>query len=190
MSVLEFIAAVKWPITVLLLAGFVTWRTRRNPAWLTWLKDLISERNLRLNIGGQEVELTAAEAAVRTATQSDVELGGAVEDASAEGGKDVTAIRREAVETVMVEAAHWGWNMAQLGYNSPVDPGIKWDDDGHPRILFTQRALSDDEARMAAILRRMKHSRNGSERERVTLLREMLKKGREPLGPDPRDGDQ
>lgn len=175
-SVLEFIAALKWPITVLLLVGLAVWRTRRNPELAEYLKRFMAGRNVRVNIGGQELELSAAEAAVRTATQSDIELGEAAEEAATIGDaestvpRDVTEIRREALETVLVEAAHWGWNMAEMGFQIPPKPEIAWDNADQPRILFTQENLSKEELQRAALRRRARKGVYLSDRELVELF--------------------
>lgn len=106
MSVLEFIAALKWPIVVLLLVGFAGWRFRRNPTLGEQVKKLIAGRIIRLSAGGVGFELgeDVADAAV-IATRTDNELA-ETSRADADSQPDVAQIRRDAVETLMVTTAH------------------------------------------------------------------------------------
>lgn len=154
MSVLEFISSVKWPITLLILVGFISWRARRNSELTETIKAFVMSRNFRLQAFGADVEATKAEttAAGEIAARTDEELAQAA-DPVATGEPDVTQIRREAIEAVMTNAAQWGWAMAQMGFKNPPSPAIQWSADGQPEIAFGSAAF--DAARQAAIQRRL-----------------------------------
>lgn len=154
MSVLEFISSVKWPITLLILVGFTSWRVRRNPNLAETFKSFVMSRNFRLQAFGADVEATTAETAAAggLAARTDDELA-QVADPSAPGQPDVAQIRREAVESLMTSAAQWGWSMAQMGFKTPPNPAIQWNADGQPEIAFGSGG--GDSARQAAINRRL-----------------------------------
>lgn len=138
MSVLQFISSIKWPITVLLLSGWISWRAKRNANWGALAKGLIERRNLRLNIAGQELEISgvqeAVEAAALAATASDKDLTEASQGNGVEG-PDVSQIRREAVEAIMQKAATLGWFAGASGEALPPGLALRWQDDGSPDLV-------------------------------------------------------
>ncbi|MET8401400.1 hypothetical protein [Streptomyces sp900116325] len=138
MSVLQFISSIKWPITVLLLTGWISWRVKRNPGYSEHFKNLIERRNFRVNIAGQELEVSGVEAAVEaaaiTATASDETLADA---AQRDGAKpiDVSEIRRDAVEGLIQTAAMGGWLVGSSGDPHPPKLALHWKEDGSPYLV-------------------------------------------------------
>lgn len=132
MSVLEFIASLKWPITVLLLVGLASWRLRRNPDLGNAIRALIGSRSIRLNIAGQEVELGEAAGAATVAAAPDEALAEVGSRRDAE--QDITEIRREAVEEAMNAAALYGWNEARSGAARLPELSLQWDESGRPEM--------------------------------------------------------
>lgn len=140
-SVLEFIAAIKWPITVLILAGVAALALRRSPrtrgSMGTWLR----ERNLRLNVAGQEFEATlaATRGSMGVAAENDSNLAAAVADAIEpseaaveQTQETVEAARRAAVETVLRSGVRLGWQLAKSGTSAPPAVEVHWTDAGTP----------------------------------------------------------
>ncbi|MGW3668736.1 hypothetical protein [Streptomyces sp. NPDC005141] len=145
MSVLEFIASIKWPVTVLLLAALSTVVLRGSPGTRRSMGEWLGQRNLRFSLGGQEIEATLAETQGRlgTAAEPDSQLVGgssATDTASDQQGSDasasqsVEASRRAAVEDLLRSAALLGWQLARKGTSSPPDPTVRWEADGRPVI--------------------------------------------------------
>ncbi|MGI5515314.1 hypothetical protein [Streptomyces sp. CA-106131] len=159
MSVLEFISSLKWPVTLLILVGFTSWRARRNPELSKTLKTFFMSRNFRLQAFGADVEATRAEvetaAAGALAARTDEELAQAAEP-PASGEPDVAQLRREAVEAVMTNAVHWGWTVARMGFQNPPNPVIQWNAEGQPKIEFGTAPMN--RAREVAINRRWARS--------------------------------
>ncbi|MFB6548663.1 hypothetical protein [Streptomyces sp. NPDC056405] len=160
MSVLQFIAALKWPLFLLIVFSFVWWRTRRNPALGQTTRQLIEARNIRMNVGGQELELTRVEEAAAIAASSDETIAAA---AQAEGAADqpddpdVLSIRREAVEQLMISAIQWGYASAQIDPRTTPNPVISWPDDGTP-VIRSRSTTEASRARQAAVRRRLWNS--------------------------------
>lgn len=144
MSVLEFVAALKWPITVIVLAGFSTYAINRSsPGARQSFGDFFKDRNFRLKVGGQEIEATLAEAERRmsVAAAGDETLAASTVAVDEEGrqyrqpvAQEVDALRREAVEAVMRSAAKWGWEMSEAGYKLMPNPVVRWTSNGIPEI--------------------------------------------------------
>lgn len=132
MSVLEFIASLKWPVTVLLLVGLASWRLRRSPELGHSIRALIGSRSIRLNIAGQEVELGEAAGAATFAAAPDEALTEITSQRDAE--QDITEIRREAVEEAMNAAALYGWHAARSGAARLPDLSLQWDERGQPEM--------------------------------------------------------
>ncbi|MFI2202680.1 hypothetical protein ACH47Z_18245 [Streptomyces sp. NPDC020192] len=168
MSVLEFISSVKWPITLLILVGFTSWQSKRNPGISETIKSFVMSRNFRLQAFGADVEATKAEttaaAAGELAARTDEELAQAAQPTTT-GQPDVAQIRREAVEAVMTSAAQWGWAMAQMGFKNPPNPAIQWNADGQPEIGFASVVdldrLGDRDRTLTHWLQRVDHARRG-----------------------------
>lgn len=148
-SVLEFIAALKWPVTVLLLAAIGGRWWHKSPAARATFRDWIGTRNIRLAVAGQELEATlaATQGNMITAAASDEALvatladRAALSDDEAESQQpssptqgEVVNLRREAVEAVMNLAAEWGFAMARHGYPEKPDMPVQWDEQGRPEI--------------------------------------------------------
>lgn len=144
-SVLEFIASIKWPVTVLLLVALGTVVLRGSPGTRRSMGEWISQRNLRLNLGGQEIEATLAETQGRMglAAETDSQLAGEnAADGTAndqQGSDSVTPVsvevaRRAAVEDLMRIATLLGWQLARSGASAPPDTTVRWGEDGRPVI--------------------------------------------------------
>lgn len=154
MSVLEFIAAIKWPLTVLILAGFAAIALRRSPQTRGSIAAWLHRRNLRLHLAGQEFEATVAETqgSIDAAISPDPALTEAVartpegeegqhrpERIAAE--KELENARRQAVADVARNAVRlgWQWGRGEQGASEPMT-AVSWDDAGHPSLrVFPQR---------------------------------------------------
>ncbi len=140
-TTLQFIASLKWPLLILILAGLVAvaiWRS--TPETRAALRSAVATRGLKVGLpGGIDVDWSAPGStdAVRQATAPDEQL---IEFATTQGeaaptAEQVQVLRRDAVERVMREAAFWGYSMARTGFRSPPVPNIQWDGD-RPRITY------------------------------------------------------
>ncbi|MET9120188.1 hypothetical protein [Streptomyces sp. NPDC004528] len=153
MSVMEFISSLKWPIVVLIIGLTAMRQLRRSPETRSSLAEWFRRRNFRVQVAGQELEMTLADTVdnMTAAASGDGQLaayaqgpgeGRASNEADPApkedptGETDLTGLRRSAVEAVMRNAAQWGWEMAQSGFRSPPDPQVRWTDDGTPEIMF------------------------------------------------------
>ncbi|MFE1046342.1 hypothetical protein ACFW5S_10975 [Streptomyces olivaceus] len=136
---MQFIVALKWPLFLLIVFGFVWWRVRRNPSLGQATRQLIEARNIRMNVAGQELELTKAVDAAAIAASSDEDIAAVARDATTDQQvqPDVMTIRRAAIEEIMTSAAHWGWATGRRGLSLPPDPEIEWTPDGEPLIKWT-----------------------------------------------------
>jgi len=151
-SVLEFIAALKWPVVVLVALGVVSRGFKRNPDMGRWFRGWLDSRDVRGKIGPTEFEATASravEAAAGIAAASDEHiadnLAASLGQAGTAQSDGVHQLRREAVEALMRDSAKWGWVSAQMGFRSPPDPDIRWQEDGRPNILYWQeKPFGDD----------------------------------------------
>ncbi|MFB7288718.1 hypothetical protein [Actinacidiphila glaucinigra] len=133
MSVLQFIASLKWPITILIGLILLTCAHKKNPepgrSFARWL----GSRNLRANIAGQEFEITAPDLSgvATTVTAPDTELAQAISISAnippGAAGEAVVRFRRETVEELIRSAARWGWEIGQLGLPKPPTPQIDWE---------------------------------------------------------------
>ncbi len=45
--------------------------------------------------------------------------------------------RREAIERLLADAANWGWQVAQLGWERQPEITVTWDPDGRPHLGLT-----------------------------------------------------
>ncbi|MGW4886921.1 hypothetical protein [Streptomyces murinus] len=159
MGVLEFISSLKWPIVVLVVFLAAITKLRRSPEARASLGAWLRTRNLRFRIAGQEFESTLADTLdnMTTAASGDGQLAGYAPlpaRSLADGEEralhqtlpadELTDLRRSAVEAVMRNAARWGWEMAQIGHQSPPNPQVRWTDDGTPEILFGAGTLRPD----------------------------------------------
>jgi hypothetical protein len=159
-SVLEFIASLKWPITVLVALFVVTRAFTSDPGKGQALADWLNKRNVRANIGGQELEFTMAgtEDAAATVTAPDEQLAASIAGSTEPGtgsgiavptDEAVVQMRREAAEELMRNAARWGWDAAQMGFTTPPVPQIDWQGD-RPVIRFGIGARTSQMARNLA----------------------------------------
>lgn len=145
MSVLEFIAAIKWPVTVLILAFTAGRWWHRSPEARTTFRSWIEGRNIRLSVAGQQLEATLADAqrTLIAATGSDDELAQAEPESTAdedEGDRShvsVTMRRREAVEAVLRSAATLGWEAAGGSRPTPYVQ-VSWSPEGEPSIVLRE----------------------------------------------------
>lgn len=145
MGALEFVSSIKWPVTVLLLAGLATRALRRNPAARASIGYWLRSRNVRLRLFGQEIDTSVAttQGSMDVAAEDDLGLAVAVGGGS-EGdpdSADVEIVRRAAVESVMRSAARLGWQLAQDGRQTPPELTVRWTEDGHPRLVMPGRAV-------------------------------------------------
>lgn len=145
MSVLEFISSLKWPVVVLVGIFVVSRGFKRNPDMGVWFRRWLDSRDVKAKGAGFELEATASRAvaaAASVAAASDerlvAELDASVTQADGEPASpaEVEGLRREAVETLMRDAASWGWEMAGMGFRTPPDPQVEWDIDGYPTIRY------------------------------------------------------
>ncbi|MGW1892131.1 hypothetical protein ACWCP6_18005 [Streptomyces sp. NPDC002004] len=153
MSVLEFISSLKWPLLILILTAFSWWRFKKNPQLGNHLRTVLEGRSVRVSIAGQEMELSHVVEAAAVAASSDAELAHTAHVNDLGQEVDTVQLRRAAVEDLMTHAAHWGWSAAQLGFETPPNPAIQWNEQGQPEIGFASGTL--DRARHQAILRRL-----------------------------------
>ncbi|MCK1813292.1 hypothetical protein MTQ13_03220 [Streptomyces sp. XM4011] len=136
MTVAEFIVETQWTLLLLiillpLIIGMIANREFRAA---------ILNRRVSVSTSGIEMEPSAATtAALATATASDEEVAAAISEEEAEPAKpeEVTAVRREAVEELVREAAHFGARMQQAGYEPSPVPLIRWDAPKGPSIQHT-----------------------------------------------------
>lgn len=131
MSVLEFIAALKWPIVVLVGMAFASRRMRQDPDLTQWIKRWLDKRNVRAAFAGAEVETISAATldAVAAASAPDAELLQRAANQSHGAVAGPQQLRREAVEELMQRMAGWGWETAFQGYERPPTPRVIWDGD-------------------------------------------------------------
>lgn len=145
MSVLEFISSIKWPIVALIALVLFSRAVKRSPGLGAWVREWFDSRDMRGKFGPAEFEATASGArdAAQIAAASDDDLAelaaegrdsasGAAEEV---GRADITALRREAVEEVMRQAAGWGWSAAKAGYVELPRAVIEWDEQGRPSMV-------------------------------------------------------
>lgn len=148
MSALEFAAAIKWPVTVLILAAMATVLLRRSPGTRQSVGEWFRRRNLRLNVAGQEFEATVAETqgSIGAAISPDAELAEAVaptpETGEAQDGsgrstieREVENARRRAVGTLAQNAVRlgWLWGRGERGASEPRAM-VTWNGDGQPDL--------------------------------------------------------
>lgn len=146
-SVLEFITSIKWPVTVLLLAGVVLLALRRSPDTRRSMAAWLNRRNIRLHFAGQEIEATIdqIQGSMDVAAENDSALAASVvrselqpaEGAAAEPSPAaVEFARRAAIENVLRNAANLGWQWARSGKNQPPLVEVSWNADGQPTLAF------------------------------------------------------
>lgn len=144
-SKLEFIVAIKWPATVLILAIAGLIAMKRSPGKIAALMNWLRNRNFRINLMGQEFETTMSDiqSSMGVAAETDAELAAAVagviekpapEGPPVEPQEAVDAARRSAIENVMRTAARLGWKLAQSGATEPPEVKVVWADNGTPFI--------------------------------------------------------
>lgn len=145
-SVLEFIAALKWPIFLLILVFLSAYAVKRSSAETRErLLAFVTRLSFRVKGGPVEVEalLADTEAEMKAAVAPDSALAAVVGGESAEPGQasplitpeSVGALRREVVEAVMRSSARWGWEMARSGnYLTLPNAVVRWSADGRPQI--------------------------------------------------------
>lgn len=159
MSVLEFIAAIKWPVTLLILATAAMYTLRRSPEARASFNRHMQTRNWRIRIAGQEVEgtLIAAQPAMTAAVLTDDQLAAELVRRFREEQQsiadldlsqyrlptdnDIETTRREAVESVMRTAARWGWDMAHRELRQLPELDIEWTNEGRPEISIGVREV-------------------------------------------------
>jgi hypothetical protein len=147
-SALEFAAAIKWPVTVLILALMAAWLLKRTPEAGKSVARWADRRNFRVRVAGQELEASVADTqhSMDVAASTDVEVGRIAEETAtpeqraAEGanlsGPDARAVeagRRAAVESVMRNATRLGYEWARTSTRPPL-VDVSWNDDGHPSL--------------------------------------------------------
>jgi hypothetical protein len=147
-SALEFAAAIKWPVTVLILAVLATVLLKHNPGTRQSMGAWFNRRNLRLHVAGQEFEATLAETqgSMDLAAGNDAELAATVGEPG-NGDSELTlqepnpdlveAARRTAVERVLRNAVQLGyqWAGSGSGWAHPV-VDVEWTESGHPTVAL------------------------------------------------------
>lgn len=119
MSVLEFIASLKWPVVVLVLLGYGSRTMKKHPNLRKWIAAYVEKRDVRGKMGPAEFEAItpATSAIVRAAVASDVELAAIAGEQTST--PDTSVLRREVVEDLLRSSAQWGYEMAQIGMRTP-----------------------------------------------------------------------
>jgi hypothetical protein len=143
-SVLEFIAAIKWPVFLLVLLGVTVRGAKKHPEVSARVAAYFEKRDISGKAGPVEFQATskdAVEQAAAVSAASDEVLAAStfsfdLGDLFTEPPPDPTVMRRDAVEDVMRLSAQWGWEAAQMGFRSPPNPHIEWSEDGRPEIKF------------------------------------------------------
>ncbi|MBY8882042.1 hypothetical protein [Actinacidiphila acidipaludis] len=138
MSVLEFISSLKWPVTLLILAvGLGRW-WHRSPDARASFREWIANRDIRLHLGGQELEATLADTtgSMAAAAASDEQISALAHEP---GGPEVELEellrwRRDAVEDVMRSAALWGFELGKSGVPRLPATTVTWSENGEPSI--------------------------------------------------------
>ncbi len=139
MSILEFIAAVKWPLVVLIVVGLATLLVVKYESLREALKQAL-DRIESLKVGNVEVTLGAV---LRAAQLSDQTF-----NAQGVEGADVQQLRREAVEEIIRRASAWGWSAARMGtWQREPEPIVRWDGD-EPVIQFGVASAAESHSRM------------------------------------------
>ncbi|MGP4043980.1 hypothetical protein [Streptomyces sp. 2A115] len=151
MSVLEFIASLKWPLTVVVLALLAARMLTRTPELNKDARRMFGNKNVRLNIAGQEIEMThaAVNDSVAAAAQTDQDLIQRAGAMPPEDQRNIVQIRREAIEDVMRGGAQWGWDAAKAGFEEPPKLKIKWTAEGEPKIVLASVLDAGLESRFA-----------------------------------------
>ncbi|MFI0897100.1 hypothetical protein [Streptomyces sp. NPDC020983] len=153
MSALEFIVAIKWPATILTMAvvllAILRWSSGTRQAISIWL----GQRNVRVNLAGQEIEATLAETqgSMDLAAGNDNELAGTVALAEPiSDGTDqlapfapeaVELLRRAAVENIVNSAVRLGWQWSRQGGAEP-EVTVSWTSEGHPTVSLAPTSPS------------------------------------------------
>lgn len=141
MSVLEFIASLKWPVVVLAAMVWIA-RTLKKPAVTEWLREWMTSRNFRAKLGAAEVETMTA--AVQEAAAEAV--AAPCEDDSTQ--VEPEQLRRENIDRLVRQSALWGWTVAASG-GAPPNAQIDWDHE-QPRITLRQSPADQQAALRAA----------------------------------------
>ncbi|MEZ0092869.1 putative DCC family thiol-disulfide oxidoreductase YuxK [Streptacidiphilus sp. EB129] len=148
-TILQFIVDMKWVFLTLILVGLVVVGIKRSsPATKAALRNAVISRGLKVDLpGGIGFDWSPpSSAAVAMAAAPDAQLAQSTSGEGQAPTQDqvqdhVQALRRDAVEQVMREAARWGWMMARTGFQSPPVPQINWVGD-HPQITFGATAAA------------------------------------------------
>lgn len=157
---LEFIAAIKWPITVIFLAIVTLAVAKRSPNGRRAAGQWLNRRNLRVSIAGQELDISVAETegSMSLAAGNDSALAAivAVPDPECDEGdhpadsEAVEAARRTAVEALSQNAVRLGWQWARRGESAPPELAVSWTNDGHPTLTMRDGTLADPDGFMLA----------------------------------------
>lgn len=153
MSVLEFIVAIKWPVTVLLLSSLAVVALKRSPGTRASMGAWLRDRNLRLRVAGQEFEAMLAETSgnLVLAAESDSELAAGLAEVAEEPDgspfrqteqEAVEIARRAAVENVLNSAVRLGWQLASAGRGTLPDVTVRWTDHGDPVLELDEYSLA------------------------------------------------
>lgn len=179
MTQLQFLAAIKWPVTVLLLALLATVALKRSPGARNAMGSWLRERDVRVNIAGQEIEATrtATQASMDLAADSDTELAEVVtepkpsdeDEQPQRSGPTLEAIkleiaRRAVVENVALNAIRLGWEWGRT-HDAAPELSVEWIEgspslhvrepasgpDGNSRVVVSapRRSVSADKALLA-----------------------------------------
>lgn len=184
MSVLEFIVAIKWPVTILIMTGIILLVLRWSAGTRQAIRIWMDRRNLRVHVAGQEIEATLVQtqgsmdlAAGNDSTLADTVAIGedspeAAEQESQLAPEAVELLRRAAVENVVNGAVRLGWQWSQRGGAEP-DVTVSWTDDGHPRVSF-EPAVATTSTDTAGDLMRLRTEGITSEADARVAVRIML----------------
>lgn len=145
---LEFIVAMKWPFTVLIVLAFFGVVLWRSPG----LRNSLKNKDWRFEAAGmaleartQDVEQNLAAATpelpmeARRHTDYEVSMG---EDDDPFGDMEraeIEAAQREAMERLVQSAATWGYDQAKANRPEPR-VSVEWASDGKPVLNYPGRA--------------------------------------------------
>lgn len=124
-----FIFAFVFFVVAVALINPTRLKFKGGPLELGLEREAAQEKLEEVQAAAQEV---AAEVIYKTSSdEANISESAEVQAVSVQSQEE----RRAAIESLITEAAEWGWLMADLGFTSPPRPNIEWIDD-KPFITF------------------------------------------------------
>jgi hypothetical protein len=151
-TTLQFLASLKWPLLILILAGLVTVAIKRaSPETRAAFRHALLNRSLKVSVAGASFEAGAPtpQEALALATAPDAQIAASAaagqEDATPE---QVEMIRREAVDYLTRTAASMGWRAGLAGASSPPIPVwptlIPWSAEATARLRAEEGRMNNE----------------------------------------------